>query len=100
MASFVDISSQAVDFVAVEQQFAFALGVVVKLVALCIFADVRVVQIRFSVLNTRVAIFQIGAAFAQGFDFCAPQLQAGFIGAEDVVVAPRFSVLRDDFDAF
>jgi len=74
------------DLVLVEEEFASAKRVVVHRVAVGEGADVGVEEEGFAVFEEAIGVFEVGFAFADGFDFGAAQGDAGFDAVGEEVV--------------
>ena len=77
---------ELVDLAFVEEEFAGAEGVVVHRVAVGEGADVGVEEEGFAVFEEAVGVFEVGFAFADGFDLGAAEGDAGFYAVGEEVV--------------
>src|SRR5207248_10743883 len=76
----------------VQQQFAFALGLVIAAVTALVRADMNVDEERLSPTKTDVSLAQVGAAVAQRLDLGARELDARLDRLQDEVVVERGAV--------
>jgi hypothetical protein len=82
-AFFPDLLEQLQDFPFMEEQGAFADGVMVKLVAFFISRDMDIEQHCLAVLDTDVGVHQGYITGAAAFDFSAGQAYSGFVSFQD-----------------
>ncbi len=80
------------DFSLVHQEFARALGVVVRAVAVLVGADVGVLKPQFAFLDLRETIAQVDAASTDRFDLCSREGDSRLKGFFYEVVMIGFSV--------
>jgi hypothetical protein len=92
-----DFLVEASDFFLVDEEASEAFGFVVLAVAFFVGGDVELVDPHLAIFDAGKGFVEAGLAGAEGFDFGALELDAGFEGFEDGVVAAGLAVV--DFQA-
>src|SRR6185295_9584110 len=89
------LADQLANLALVQQQLAAAQRLVVGVAAVAVGADVDVVEEHLAVLDPRVAVAQVDAAFADRLHLGAEQHQPRLEGLEQVIVVEGLAVFRD-----
>ena len=82
-----------------HQELSAAQRVVIKDIPLVVRTDMEILHKNLVILDARIAVLEIGAAGAQGFDFCALQRDAGLICFVYEVIMTGLAILADRLDA-
>src|SRR6185295_3709098 len=89
------LADQLANLALVQQQLAAAQRLVVGVAAVAVGADVDDVEEHLAVLDPRVAVAQVDAAFADRLHLGAEQHQPRLEGLEQVIVVEGLAVFRD-----
>jgi hypothetical protein len=95
-----DLMGKFVDLAAMHEQFARTIGVVgADAVSELVRRDVHTIEPHLTVENAGERLCDLGVPFAERLDLAAAEHDARLEGVDDVVVAVRAAVTRDEFVA-
>src|SRR5579884_2177583 len=94
------LAEQLVDFAAVQQELAPAIGLMIFAVAVRILADVGVDQPGFLTDYFSEGVLELNLALARRFHLGSGEGKTGFITLEQMIIVPGVPVITENFDAF
>src|SRR5262249_62183448 len=90
-----DLAVERVDLGAMHEQLAFAVGLMSQGATLGVLGDGRADQPGLAVADVRVGLAELDAAVPRGLHLRAGQDETGLDALDELVVAARAAVLRD-----